>query len=316
MWTLLLLTLPAQPAAVRLRVWRTLKAMGSGALRDGAYTLPQPHSAAFSKVAEEVVEHGGTAFLADMTPRSPEQLAELEALFDRTELYIQWRDALPDLRQEIEDLSESEARRRYRATSEALQAIERIDFFSGEARDQANAELALLRRDIDAQFSSNEPQAHAGGVPTRAAKNFQNKRWATRARPWVDRLACAWLIRRFIDQAPTFIWLKDTPKLPRGAIGYDFDGAQFTHIGPLVSFEVMAASFGLQDDPKLRRIGAIVHFLDVGGMPVPEAAGLECVLAGLRDMHADDDALVEAANVVFDALYATPPSQAASSRRD
>ncbi len=315
MWTLLLLTLPAQPAAVRLRVWRNLKSMGSGALRDGAYVLPTPHSAAFTKIAEEVIEHGGTAFIADMAPKSPEQEAELAALFDRTEQYAQWRDTLPALRIELENLAEGDARRRYRSVSDALQTIERIDFFPGEARDQGNAELAILRRDIDARFSTGEPRAHVGDVPPRSLRDFQNKRWATRARPWMDRLACAWLIRRFIDKAPTFVWLKDIAKLPRGAIGYDFDGAQFTHIGSLVSFEVMATSFGLLDDPRLRRIGGIVHFLDVGGLPVPEAAGLECVLSGLRDMHADDDALIEAANVVFDALYATSIQQP-SPRRD
>lgn len=314
MWTLLLLTLPAQPTAVRLRVWRNLKAMGSGALRDGAYVLPAPHSAPFDKVAEEVIAHGGTAFLAEMAPRSPAQAQELAALFDRTELYAQWRDTLPALRQSLGHLSEGEARRRYRSASEALQAIERQDFFPGDAHEQAQAELALLRREVDAVFSSDEPQAYHGDVPARAVKQFQNKRWATRARPWVDRLACAWLIRRFIDKTPTFVWLKDIAKVPRGAVGYDFDGAQFTHIGSLVSFEVMAASFGLHEDPRLRRIGAIVHFLDVGGLPVPEAAGLECVLAGLRDLHADDDALVDASNVVFDALYATPLRPAAGRR--
>ncbi len=314
MWTLLLLTLPAQPAAVRLRVWRNLKAMGSGALRDGAYVLPAPHSTAFTKVAEEVTEHGGTAFLADLIPKSPEQEQELAALFDRTESYTQWRDTLPALRKDIEAVPEGDARRRFRSTSEALQAIERIDFFPSEARDQANTELALLRRDIDARFATDEPLAHPGDVPAQSLKNFQNKRWATRARPWVDRLACAWLIGRFIDKQPTFVWLKDIAKVPRGAIGYDFDGAQFTHIGSLVSFEVMATSFGLHEDPRLRRIGAIVHFLDVGGMPVSEAAGLECVLSGLRDMHADDDALIEASNVIFDALYATPIQQPSSRR--
>lgn len=314
MWTLLLLTLPAQPTAVRLRVWRGLKAMGSGPLRDGAHVLPAQHSAPFDKVAEEVVEHGGTAFIAEMTTRSPAQEEELKALFDRTELYTQWRDTLVVLRLALESLSEGEARRRYRAVSEALHAIERQDFFPGEACAQAQADLALLRRDVDVLFSSDEPRVHDGDVPARALNQFQNKRWATRARPWVDRLACAWLIRRFIDKAPTFIWLKDIAKVPRGAIGYDFDGAQFTHIGSLVSFEVLAASFGLHEDPRLRRIGTIVHFLDVGGMPVPEAAGLECVLAGLRDLHADDDALTEASNLVFDALYATPHRPVAGGR--
>lgn len=308
MWTLLLLTLPSQPSAVRLRVWRNLKASGSGALRDGAYVLPAAHDSVFAKIAEEVIEHGGTAFIAEMRPKSKEQAQELIILFDRTELYAQWCDATRALRKEIKDLPEGEARRRYRAASESLQVIERIDFLPGPAREQANAEQVFLRRDIDAQFSMGEPQAEEGRVPARSLQKFQGKRWATRSRPWVDRMACAWLIRRFVDASPTFVWLHDVTKIPRGTVGYDFDGAQFTHVGSLVSFEVILASFALQHDPKLKRIAAIVHYLDVGGLPVPEAAGLEWVLAGLRDLHSDDDALIAASDAVFDALYATNPS--------
>jgi hypothetical protein len=98
-------------------------------------------------------------------------------------------------------------------------------------------------------------------------------------------------------------------RVPRGAIGFDFDGAAFTHVGSMVTFEVMAASFGLHDNPRLRRIGAAVHYLDVGGIPVPEAVGLETILSGLRELHADDDQLMWATGAVFDGLYAAAPSE-------
>jgi hypothetical protein len=151
--------------------------------------------------------------------------------------------------------------------------------------------------------------AAAARHPRLDPRKFQGKRWATRARPWVDRLACAWLIRRFIDPEAQFVWLADpagvTPA-PRGALGFDYDGARFTHVGSRVSFEVLAASFGLDADPRLQRIARAVHFLDIGGIPVPEAAGLEAVLSGLREVHADDDQLCLAAATVFDALYAAP----------
>ena len=108
MWTLLLLTLPTQPAAVRLRVWRNLKALGSEPLRDGAYLLPSAHDGAFTKIAEEVIEHGGTAFIAEMKPRLKAQDDELNALFDRTAQYTQWFESLQTLRADIKAMTEVE----------------------------------------------------------------------------------------------------------------------------------------------------------------------------------------------------------------
>jgi hypothetical protein len=211
------------------------------------------------------------------------------------------------LHSELAVLGETEARRRLRAIAEAQHALLRIDYYPGAAAEQAGAALDALRQALDARFSNGEPQPQADhGIARLDKRMFQGKRWATRARPWVDRLACAWLIRRFIDTEARFVWLTDPARSPRGALGFDFDGARFTHVGARVSFEVLLASFGLDHDPKLQRIGATVHYLDAGGIPVPEAAGLESVLAGVRELHADDDALVTAAAAVFDALYAAP----------
>ena len=112
------------------------------------------------------------------------------------------------------------------------------------------------------------------------------------------------MIRRFIDPQSRFIWIDDAAAAPRGVIGFDYDGARFSHVGARVSFEVLCVSFGLAQDERLQAIAALVHFLDVGGIPVPQAAGLEAVLGGLREMHAEDDELLRAASAVFDALYA------------
>jgi len=309
-WTLLLVTLPTQPGAVRLRLWRALKAMGSGLLRDGAYLLPASHAQAFEPVVAEVQAHGGTAAVYGLRSRSDEQEAELRALFDRGEAYAQWRESVQALSRELPSLGETAARRRFRSVAEALQGLQQIDFFDGSAAAQARAELDALRREIDTLHSAGEPHARAAGaLPRLDRARHTGRRWATRARPWVDRLACCWLIRRFIDPQAQFVWLQDVKRLPRGAIGFDFDGARFSHVGSRVTFEVMAASFGLDHDPRLRRIAAAVHYLDVGGIPAPEAAGLEAVLAGLRELHADDDALAAAAGAVFDAFYAASAAE-------
>lgn len=307
MWVILLLTLPSRPNAVRLRIWRALKALGCPALRDGAYLLPRERSGLFEPLAEDVRAHGGQAALYELAARDPAQSAELQALFDRREAYAQWRIDADVLAGELRRLDETQARRRLRGIADALADLQRIDYHPGSAAEQAQARLAALRQALEAHFAIGEPAARAAhGIARLDARRFQGRRWVSRARPWVDRLACAWLIRRFIDPQPRFLWLADPAKAPRGALGFDFDGARFTHVGALVSFEVLAAGFGLDADARLQRIGRVVHYLDVGGIPVPEAAGLETVLAGLRALHADDDRLVEAAAAVFEALYAAP----------
>lgn len=310
MWSALFLTLPTQPSAVRQRVWRALKTLGCASLRDGVYVLPDAEAAQFDPLLAEVRAHGGQANVLRLSTSDEAQRAEMLALFDRSEAYGQWRKEAQALTVALPALEETEARRRWRGIADALQALRRIDYYPGAAAEQAQAELDALRQALDARFSRGEPMAQAPqGIARLDARKFQGKRWVTRARPWVDRLACAWLIRRFIDRQARFLWLVDpagsTPA-PRGAVGFDYDGARFTHIGSRVSFEVLAASFGLDADPRLQRIARAVHYLDIGGIPAPEAAGLEAVLSGLREVHAQDESLSLAAATVFDALYAAP----------
>ncbi|AMR78496.1 hypothetical protein A2G96_12535 [Cupriavidus nantongensis] len=141
------------------------------------------------------------------------------------------------------------------------------------------------------------------GIVPRDPAQYQGRRWATRRHIWIDRIACAWLIQRFIDPHATFLWLADPQACPDDALGFDFDGAAFTHVGQRVSFEVLLASFGLEEDRALARIAAIVHALDVGGDPPAEAAGLEAMLSGLRQTARDDDQLLAEGIPVLSALH-------------
>jgi hypothetical protein len=316
MWSILIVTLPTQPNAVRLRIWRALKALGCAALRDGAYLLPLAHAAALEALADEVRQHGGTASVLTLSPKDEAQRLEILAQFDRVQAYTDWYETLRNASAELATLTETEARRRVRGLADALAAITRIDYYPGAAAQQAQSDLAVLRRELDNRFSKGEPQPVAADIKRLDARKFQGKHWATRARPWVDRLACAWLIKRFIDVDARFVWLADPAKAPRTVLGFDYDGARFTHVGSQgnerVSFEVLMASFGLEKNPRLQAIALVVHYLDAGGIPVPQAAGLEAILGGLREVHADDDALVSASSAIFDALYAAPTPGAAT----
>ena len=303
MFSLLLVTLPTQPNAVRLRIWRALKALGCVALRDGAYVLPENHVAALEQLAQEVLDNGGSAQVMRLQAKDERQQADIVAQFDRTDAYVTWHQQALDLQHALPALNETDARRRLRSTSEALQNLKRCDYYPGAAALQAELVSQQLRGALEQRFSIGEPHSVEGAIARLNIAKFQAKRWATRARPWVDRLASAWLIQRFIDPQAQFVWLQDASKPPKGVLGFDYDGARFTHVGQRVSFEVLMASFNLQTDTRLESLARIVHYLDAGGIPVDQAAGLEAILGGLRELHTDDDALLTASHAVFDALY-------------
>ena len=285
-------TLPTQQSAGRMRVWRALRALGSATLRDGVYLLPDSpaHTQALESIAEDVKSVAGTADIYCLDGRNDTQRQTLIALFDRQEDYVGLLNA-------IQAANPAEAKA-VRALQREFSALAAIDFFPGEARRQAEAALGAL-----VAQASGEPVEATGRIRRLASAEFQGRVWATRNNPWVDRLASAWLIQRHIDPRARFVWLADPSLCPQEALGFDFDGAVFTHVEGRVTFEVLAASFGLADDPALGRIATIVHFLDVGGVPVAEAAGIEAVLAGARASAATDDELLSEASGLFDNLF-------------
>ena len=190
------------------------------------------------------------------------------------------------------------------ALDQQRNALRRTDHFPGLASVAADEGLASLRVDIDQRLSPGEPTADSRAIERLSKEAFQGRSWATRRRPWVDRLASAWLVQRFIDAQPRFVWIDEPGQCPADALGFDFDGARFSHVGDRVTFEVLLHAFGLESDAALEALGRLVHCIDVGGAAVDEAAGIETLVRGLQARHADDDALLAASCTVFDALHA------------
>lgn len=300
-WILLILSLPTQNATVRMRVWRTLKSAGAAVLRDGVYLLPhQPeHQQLFDGLAHEVEASEGSAYVLAI---DTEDAGQFSGLFDRQDDYANLLHELLPIK-ELAASALQEATRQLRKLRKNFTSIAATDFFPGEAQAQTQQALQQLELQLNRQLSPNEPLERAGEVPRLDINLYRGRLWATRKRPWVDRLASAWLIRRFIDPEARFMWLQTPQDCPADALGFDFDGASFTHINGKVTFEVLLDSFGL-DHPGLARMGALVHFLDAGGIQPSEASGLEQILWGLRNSIPDDDQLVSTANGVFDALLA------------
>jgi hypothetical protein len=304
-WRLLILSLPTDNANARMRAWRALKASGAAVLRDGVYLLPdaEPQRLVLAQVAAELHAEGGVAHV--FATEGDADGSDFAPLFDRAADY---RALLDELVSSTTTLPAADALKLHRKSHKRFEQVRATDFFPGEAQRQARDTLDALAATWRRALAPDEPQAVQASIVRRDAASHRGRVWATRRRPWVDRLACAWLIRRCIDPDARFLWLADARDCPADALGFDFDGATFSHVGERVSFEVLLASFGLTS-PALQRLGELVHALDVGvaeGAPwPPEARGVERVLAGMRDALPDDDALLAVANGVFEALYIT-----------
>jgi len=289
-----------------MRIWRALKAAGAGLLRDGAYLLPNGERSrgVLEEQGAEIKAAGGAVQLLSFDAGSTAQNAELVVLFDRTEDYSEANQRLDALKNEVGKLSEPEARQRLAGVAREVQAVVARDFFPGEPRKQMEGALADAEAALNARFAPDEPHAAHRKIRPRDRKDYRGRTWATRERLWIDRVASAWLIRRFIDPKAKFLWLRRVKDCPKGAVGFDFDGAEFTHVDTKVTFEVLLSSFHLQQDMGLARLGALVHHLDVGGIPIAEGPGFATIMAGARSLQQDDDALLKAMTPVLDNLYA------------
>jgi hypothetical protein len=302
-WLVLILSLPTENATARMRAWRTLKAAGAAALRDGVYVLPfrDTFQAALEAIADDVRKSGGNAYtLQSFGPET----ADFPALFDRTEDFEAIVTEITKLRAGLSPEFALEALKHARKLRKSLAQLTAINFFPDERQQQADEALQELEVAANQALSPDEPHSESRAVPQLNLADYQGGLWATRRRPWVDRLASAWLIGRFIDPEARFMWLASPSDCPSGALGFDFDGATFTHVGDMVTFETLVASFGLKS-AALHRVASLVHYLDVGGHPPVEAAGVELVLMGLRETHTDDDQLLAASNQIFDSLLTT-----------
>lgn len=300
----LFVSLPTKASTGRMRVWRSVKALGCATLRDGVYLLPDSakSAATLGEVAAQAAEAGGSGEVYRLSGCDDAQEATLRALFDRGEEYAGLAEEIKELGRSLASLDGAAAARKLQPLVRRFEQVVRIDFFPGEAQRQTLGLLDDLRDALTRRISPDEPTARQADIPRLARDDYQGRVWATRARPWVDRLASAWLIRRFVDQDARIVWLAGPSDCKANWLGFDFDGAAFSHVGTKVTFETLLASFGLESDPALVRLGELVHCLDVGGLPVAQAPGIESLLAGLRESEPDDDTLLARACEVFDWL--------------
>jgi len=294
-WLLLAHQLPTTSSNARVKTWRPLQQLGAVPVRNSVYVLPNTDQCRedFEWMRSEIVALGGSAtvFAADAVDATGND--EIEAVFRKA------RDA------DYEELTRDV--RRHRAThslarrsaerakaAERLAVIRRIDFFNAPAGgDAADAVAALERRAAPPAAG----QEHAMHMPS---KEFVNRRWVTRPRPGVDRMASAWLIRRFIDPKATFAFVE---RPSAAEVPFDMYAGDFSHHGKLCTFEVLAQRFAIAD-PAVNHLARIVHDLDMkeNRYSAPEAPAVGRMVDGLRQLHADDGTLLEQGIAMFEAL--------------
>jgi len=304
-WLLLVLTLPSNNSTARIRIWRALKTLGCAPLRDGAYLLPNlvPAARQLRELADESLREGGSAWLLAVAPQSGADDAAYRSLFDRGEEYAAFLTMLAEADAAVATATPQAISRTRRKLQREYEALRATDYFPGNASSQAETAWSGFVSLTERSLSLGEPSAVDAPVTRRDLTVYRGRVWATRRRLWVDRVASAWLIRRFIDTDASFHWLASPHECPPDAVGFDFDDAEFTHVGKRVTFEVLLASFGLEDDPGLLRLGAMVRFLDVGEGFSPEASGFEAMLGGASQRTGDDDALLDEVGGMLDSLY-------------
>lgn len=304
-WLLFIMALPSQNNTLRMKVWRNLKNLGAAVLRDGVYLLPCRDDLK-NKLNQQVIEIkkiNGSSWLFELGEQSLEQTQAFQQLFDQGEEYAEFLKELEQLRNVFNKQTETEIRKQLRQLQRDFSNILDIDYFPHEQQPFIKETLQQLEKSINAHFSPQEPQPIEQSLQPLNKADFQHKIWATRQHLWIDRLASGWLIQKFIDSNAQFLWLDDPKNCPIEAIGFDFDGAFFTHTNQYITFETLLIRFGLIENKSLKHLAEWVHYLDVGGNPISEAAGIEKILHGIRRQTSNDDQLFQESCKLFDFLY-------------
>jgi hypothetical protein len=309
-WLLFVHQVPSEPSNVRVRTWRRLQQLGAIAVKQAVYVLPDSPGARedFQWLKAEIESAGGrvSVFAADSVDAWSD-----DALIQ--EFRVARQRAYDEIAAEVDTaLRRRRSRRKASPSSrppsrvldglrERVAAIDRVDFFGSAGRDRVITLIEqLAKRDAPAS------QPSAGVEPDRTLrKRPRGALWVTRPRPGVDRMASAWLIRRFIDAKARFAFVSEAADAPAAALPFDMFGVEFSHHGERCTFETLCEHFGIRD-ATVARIAAIVHDLDLkdSRFEAGEAATIGLLVDGLQLTTGEDDAeLLDRGLLLFDALH-------------
>jgi len=291
-WLLFIHQLPQKPDYLRVKVARRLHALGARPIKNSVYVLPHSDSAtmALERLVKDVAREGGEASLCQarfVAGRSDEDVA---ALFFKA-----WEAEYVAIAKAAEKLRGRAApTRTVRALEARLARLTAVDRLGVGAR--AGAEAALER------LKTAAPERHAAPAPS-----YRGRTWVTRRGVLIDRMASAWVIRRFVDKQARFQFVVAGQHEPAaGEIRFDMAGGEFTHEGDRCTFEVLGERFA-PDDLSLRQLAEIVHDIDLadGKFGRAEAEGIGRAIFGIAQSTADDRLRLEKSAALFESLYAS-----------
>jgi hypothetical protein len=309
-WLLLIHQIPPKPDYLRVKIWRRLQRLGAVPVKNSVYVLPKSDQTQedFQWVLREVVESGGDASLCEA--RFVDGLSDEEVM----QLFRSAReDDYQEISRDLERIatsfskktkSNSESRKRLALELERIHKrmaeITAIDFFSAPGRESAERLIFAL----DARLQEGSP-AEKAAKAKQELQDFQDRTWVTRKGIHVDRMASAWLIRRFIDPNARFKFVPAKGYQPEPQeIRFDMYEAEFTHEGDRCTFEVLIERMEISDTG-LRPIAEIVHDIDLKDAKFAreETPGIDRIIAGIAMAHKDDESRLARGTAVFDDLY-------------
>ncbi|MGE0724449.1 MAG: chromate resistance protein ChrB domain-containing protein [Alphaproteobacteria bacterium] len=304
-WLLLIHQLPAKPAYLRVKVWRRLQGIGAVAVKNAVHALPASSESRedFEWLRREIAEGGGEAMIVEARMVAGLDDAQVRALFDtaRGADYAALRAQAEEVAATLDGDPSESARAEAKAAVQRLRArlgqIVPIDFFGAGGRDAAEDTLAAIEARLEA---APAPAGDPGAL--RALVGWV---WVTRRDVHIDRIASAWLIRRFVDPDARLKFVPAKGYVPgAGELRFDMFEAEFTHEGDRCTFEVLVERLGV-DDPALRAVAEIVHDIDLkdGKFGRPEADGIRTLIAGICTAPTDEGRIARGA-AAFDDLYA------------
>jgi hypothetical protein len=317
-WLLFFYSVPSKPVSSRMKVWRKLAKAGAIQFKGGVYILPYSDEQYefFQWLVSEATSVKGDAAFVRVENIETMKESEIIDLFNqqREKDYGVLMKNLEELERKVSSVRKGGGTQNNKKLMDQMtrigkefEGIQAVDFFSSKAGENLKKNIKALELGLK-EISSAGVKEQKITLTQKRAEDYQNMTWVTRKKPFIDRMASAWLIRKFIDKNAVFRFIdeKGIDSLGKGVTVFDVRDGEFTHKGDMCTFEVIMKTFGFRDKV-LKKIAEIVHELDVKDEKYSnaEAKGIEGILIGIRKTVTTDEEVLKKGMEVFEMLYAS-----------